>query len=86
MIGWVLNLLNNYCENNFVKFNFCSSFCKRLISKGVIFQKKRLTTLKDFVNDHTKYDVVFNCLGFGSIDFCQDKNLIPIRGQMIRVS
>ena len=39
-----------------------------------------------FVNEQANYDVVFNCLGFGAIEFCEDKKLVPIRGQMIRVS
>ena len=59
---------------------------KSLKSKGVQFINKKLETQEEFINEHTVYDVVFNCLGLGSNKFCNDKNIIPMRGQMIRVS
>ena len=44
----------------------------------------KLNKLEDFVNSYD-YDIIFNCLGLGSIDFCNDNKLVPIRGHMIRV-
>jgi hypothetical protein len=44
-----------------------------------------LETLDSFISQND-YDVIFNCLGLGSIEFCGDKKLVPIRGQMIRVN
>jgi len=51
----------------------------------VKFEHKKLSTLRDFI-ENSSYDVVFNCLGLGNIEFCGDKKLVPIRGQMIRVN
>jgi hypothetical protein len=44
----------------------------------------KLIKLDDFV-DSFHCDIIFNCLGLGSINFCNDQKLVPIRGQMIRV-
>ena len=46
---------------------------------------KKVTTLKNFVNENSNYDVIFNCLGLGAIEFCNDDKLVSMRGQMIRV-
>ena len=54
------------------------------MKKGVKFTQRKIGKMQDFVNEND-YDIVFNCLGFGSIEFCDDKLLRPIRGQMIRV-
>lgn len=39
----------------------------------------KLTSLPD------NYDIVFNCSGLGSRDLCNDDELVPIRGQVIKV-
>jgi hypothetical protein len=57
-----------------------------LISRGVKFNVKRIETQEKFLNENETYDVVINCLGFGAIQFCNDKKIVPIRGQMIRVN
>ena len=67
----------------YVLFNLIQ--IKRLVSKGVKLIKKKLDTLESFINEYD-YDVVFNCLGLSNISFCNDKNMVPIRGQMIRVN
>lgn len=73
-----LNLFNKVLNN--LKFNLHN----RLISKGVKFQKRHLETIDTFIST-TNYDVIFNCLGLGAFQFCNDQQIIPIRGQMIRV-
>ena len=60
-------------------------FHLRLVASGVNFKKMHLNSLQSFVSQND-YDVIFNCLGLGSIEFCGDKKLVPIRGQMIRVN
>ncbi|CAF0966012.1 unnamed protein product [Brachionus calyciflorus] len=56
-----------------------------LNSKGVHFKKQKITSQDNFLSEYPQYDIIFNCLGFGSIEFCNDKQMVPIRGQMIRV-
>lgn len=46
---------------------------------------KKITTQANFLKENPEYEIIFNCLGFGSIEFCNDEKMIPIRGQMIRV-
>lgn len=46
----------------------------------VITQK--IKDLKDFGN----YDIIINCLGLGAKEICNDRKLIPIRGQVLKVS
>lgn len=58
---------------------------RRLVLNGVRFLQKKIDTQENFINEHPEFDIIFNCLGFGSIKFCNDKQMIPIRGQMIRV-
>ena len=55
-----------------------------LANKGVQFVKRRLESMQELF-DEDNYDVVFNCLGIGAASVCNDTNLIPIRGQLIRV-
>ena len=55
-----------------------------LISKGVVFIKWPL--LKNLsMKIQITYDVIFNCLGLGAIEFCNDDKLVLMRGKMIRV-
>jgi len=56
----------------------------RLRAKGVKFVQKEIDKLNKFV-DESNFDVVFNCVGMGAAQICDDKQMVPIRGQMIRV-
>jgi len=49
--------------------------------------KKRLSKLEDFVKSKESegFDYIINCVGLGACQFCDDKNMRPIRGQVIRV-
>jgi hypothetical protein len=62
-----------------------SYFYHSLRSKGVNFISKKVDTQENFINNNSEYDVVFNCLGLGAKEFCNDQLVEPIRGQIIRV-
>lgn len=44
---------------------------------------KNVDNLKEFSGK--KYDIVFNCTGLGAQKLCNDKKIVPIRGQVIKV-
>ncbi|XP_034934958.1 D-aspartate oxidase [Chelonus insularis] len=54
----------------------------QLKEKGTSFVTKKLESLKELVDD---YDLIFNCSGLGARKLCNDRKMIPIRGQVIRV-
>lgn len=54
---------------------------KRFIKAGGIFEKKRIENFDQLDN----FDLIVNCTGLGSQDLAGDENVIPIRGQVIRV-
>ena len=60
-------------------------YIKRLVKNGVRFVTKKIGDQESFLKENTEYDIVFNCLGIGAKEFCNDKLIVPIRGQMIRV-
>ena len=41
--------------------------------------------INDFTELESDYDVVFNCTGMGSKYLCDDRHMVPIRGQLIKV-
>lgn len=43
---------------------------------------QKVSNLSELEND---YDVVFNCTGMGSKYLCDDRHMVPIRGQLIKV-
>jgi hypothetical protein len=67
-----------------VSFLFFHNISFSLKQKGVTFVEKKLDKLESFVTDND-FDIIFNCLGLGNIQFCDDKHMTPHRGQMIRV-
>lgn len=54
---------------------------KRFIKAGGIFEKRKIENFDQLEN----FDLIVNCTGLGSKDLVGDKNVIPIRGQVIRV-
>lgn len=42
-------------------------------------------TIQSFTELAGEYDVILNCSGFGAKILCNDKKLVPIRGQVIKV-
>lgn len=55
--------------------------CFRLNSSGVIFVEKNVNSLKELFD----YDLIMNCSGFGARELCNDRHMVPIRGQVTKV-
>ena len=51
----------------------------QLQQNGVVFVKKEF---KDFNEVATDYDIVINCSALGAADLCNDRSVIPVRGQV----
>ncbi|KAJ3655362.1 hypothetical protein Zmor_014496 [Zophobas morio] len=54
----------------------------KLKAKGVRFISKRIEGFGDIQNN---YDAIINCTGLGAKFLCNDKKIVPIRGQVIKV-
>jgi D-amino-acid oxidase len=62
----------------------------KLESSGVTFVRRKLSSLEELRSDATGpsgtgYDLVINCAGLGSAALVADKEMYPIRGQVLRV-
>ena len=53
---------------------------EQLVYSGVQFIKKEVTSLNLLQMDN---DVVINCSGLGARTLCNDKSMIPVRGQVV---
>ncbi|XP_014214020.1 D-amino-acid oxidase [Copidosoma floridanum] len=54
----------------------------KLTASGAVLKKYSVKSLKELAKD---YDLVINCTGLGSQSICQDRKLVPIKGQVIKV-
>ena len=61
------------------KYNF---FFIRLNSNGTVLVEKTINSLKDITKE---FDLVINCSGLGARQLCNDRHLVPIRGQIMKV-
>lgn len=61
---------------------FIPYFTAEFIKKGGKILRQKVTNVKELF---TKYDIVINCCGMGSRELFNDKELEPVRGQVIRV-
>lgn len=52
---------------------------QQLQQNGIQFIKKEIKNLNELVTD---YDIVINCSALGSQKLCNDKSVIPVRGQV----
>lgn len=55
---------------------------KLLEEAGVKFVQRKVTNISDVTSD---YECVINCCGLGSYSVANDKDMYPIRGQVLRV-
>lgn len=56
---------------------------KKFQSAGGNIVKKHVDSLAEF--NGQEYSAVFNCTGLGAKDLCDDRKMVPIRGQIIKV-
>lgn len=71
----------NYGQSrNFHGFNYLS--CHRLLIDGVTFKQRKLNSLKELTGE---FDIVINCTGLGARKLCDDRRLVSIRGQVLKV-
>ncbi|KAK0182293.1 hypothetical protein PV327_000445 [Microctonus hyperodae] len=54
----------------------------KLKEMGTKVMLKKLTTLNELADD---YDLIINCSGLGARELCNDRRVVPIRGQVERV-
>ncbi|KAL6255013.1 hypothetical protein P5V15_013348 [Pogonomyrmex californicus] len=54
----------------------------RLLSEGIIFKKGKVNSFKELIDD---YDIIINCTGLGARELCNDKRLVSLRGQVLKV-
>jgi glycine/D-amino acid oxidase-like deaminating enzyme len=59
---------------------------KQLDSLNVLKHKKKLKTKEEWFQDDFKADVYVNCCGLAARDLFEDKEVYPIRGQVVRVN
>lgn len=56
---------------------------ERIVAAGGRLQQRRVTHASEVAGD--VYDALVDCCGLGSANLFQDKELYPIRGQILRV-
>lgn len=54
---------------------------QKLNSNGVTTMEKTVKSLKDLFD----YDLIINCSGLGARELCNDRHMVPIRGQVTKV-
>jgi len=54
----------------------------RLQSVGIVFKQRELNSLKELIDD---YDIIINCTGLGARKLCDDRHLVSLRGQVLKV-
>lgn len=57
--------------------------CFRFQENGGKIISKKVQNLSEF--SAKNYDIVFNCTGLGAQKLCNDRKVVPIRGQVIKV-
>lgn len=83
----------NICGEGF-KYGSCFSTVKIGCEKYLPWVEKRFlgsggkimtANIESLALLPQKYDMVFNCTGFGAKKLCEDHDLVPIRGQVVKV-
>ncbi|XP_029662054.1 D-aspartate oxidase-like, partial [Formica exsecta] len=55
---------------------------RKLLIDGVTFKQRKLNSLKELTGE---FDIVINCTGLGARKLCDDRRLVSIRGQVLKV-
>ena len=56
---------------------------EKLISMGVQFERRKIKNIDEV--SHDGYDIIVNCAGLGAFELVSDKEMYPIRGQVLRL-
>ncbi|CAL1675040.1 unnamed protein product [Lasius platythorax] len=56
---------------------------QKLLIDGVTFKQRKLNSLEELTDE---FDIVINCTGLGARKLCNDRRLVSIRGQVLKVS
>lgn len=57
-------------------------FLYRISNNGGTIINRKIESLEELCGE---YDIIFNCTGLRAGKLCNDVNVLPIRGQVIRV-
>ncbi|XP_024869513.1 D-aspartate oxidase-like [Temnothorax curvispinosus] len=55
---------------------------QRLHANGITFKQRDVNSLKELIDD---YDIIINCTGLGARQLCNDRRLVSLRGQVLKV-
>ncbi|EFN76371.1 D-aspartate oxidase [Harpegnathos saltator] len=55
---------------------------RQLQANGVTLRRRKLHSLNELADE---FDLVMNCTGFGARELCNDKRMVSLRGQVIKV-
>lgn len=72
--------MDNYGQSRNCGLNYLSFH--RLLANRVTFKQKELNSLKELTGE---FDIVINCTGLGARKLCNDRRLVSIRGQVLKV-
>lgn len=75
-------IIINFYQQMIKKKRNYNKLIYRLEETGTKFIIKKLDSLKELYDD---YDLIVNCSGLGARTLCQDRRMIPIRGQVAKV-
>ncbi|RYG67980.1 FAD-binding oxidoreductase [archaeon] len=62
---------------------FLQHITRKLQGMGVRFEQRRIDSLSE--PSLSNYDLIINCTGMGAYDLLNDKEMYPVRGQVLRV-
>lgn len=56
---------------------------QQLKANGATIKRQKIDSLKELTKE---YDIIMNCTGLGARNLCNDRHMVPIRGQVIKVN
>jgi glycine/D-amino acid oxidase-like deaminating enzyme len=62
---------------------YCNWLLRRCKEQGIQFHQRKVHSLTEFAGS---CDVIFNCSGLGSAELVGDSGMVPVRGQIMKVS
>jgi len=65
--------------------HFMPWLMKRFDDLGGTIEVRKVTNITDLLQDEFKPQIIVNCCGLGAVDLLNDKDVHPIRGQILKV-